>query len=164
MLSIVAVALVMPATANANVAPCEKAIIGHGPPGWRQRAIVAGPAGVFKHPLAQMSQTGSGLVAKMPLLVEGHMPVTVSVPPRLRGRVFLYYGNILDRDGNPSFGFANTRGYEETRFEPCDNRPRTPWPGGIRIKGTAPVQLMIAVEGGGTFELRLGRPRVLDRR
>lgn len=160
--AIVVLLLGSPAAAGANVAPCEKAVIGHGPPGWRQRAIVAGMVGVFKHPLAHMSQTGSGLVAKMPLLVEGHVPVTVSVPPSLRGRVFHYYGNIFDRDGNPSNGFANTKGYEETYFEPCDNRPRTPWPGGIRVKGTAPVHLMVEVEGGGTFQLRLGRPQVLE--
>ncbi len=156
--------LVAPATVAANVAPCEKAVLGHGPPNWRQLAITAGPVGVFKHPLSRMSRTGNGLVAKMPLLVEGHTPVTVSVPPKLRGRVFLLYGNVLDREGNPSTSFNNTRGYEETRFEPCGGRPRTPWPGAIRVKGTAPVHLTVAVEGGGTFQLRLGRPQPLDRR
>ncbi|HET7445894.1 MAG TPA: hypothetical protein VFJ57_14685 [Solirubrobacterales bacterium] len=153
-------ALLAPASALANVAPCEKAVLGHGPPGWRARAIVAGPVGVFKHPLTQMSPTGNGLVAKMPILVEGQTPVTVRVPPRLHGRVFLYYGNLLDRDGHPSTGFANTRGEEETKFVPCAGRPRTPWPGGIRVKGTAPVQLTVAVDGGETFQLRLGRPRL----
>ena len=97
----------------------------------------------------------------MPLVVEGQTPVTVSAPPRLRNRVFLYYGEVLDRDGNPTTSFANARGYSETRFEPCANRPRTPWPGGVRIKGTAPVRLTIGVEGRGErFQLRLGRPQV----
>jgi hypothetical protein len=32
------------------------------------------------------------LVAKGPLLVEGHSGVTVKVPEALRERVFLYYG------------------------------------------------------------------------
>jgi hypothetical protein len=153
-------ALLAPAVASANVAPCEKAVLGHGPPNWRQLSVTAGPVGVFKHPLARMQRTGNGLVAKMPLLVEGQAPVTVSVPPRLRGRVFLYYGTLLDRNGHPSPGFANARGYEETHFEPCAGRTRTPWPGGIRVKGTKPVQLEIAVEGGGIYQLHLGRPRV----
>lgn len=156
-----ALALAAPATAGANVAPCDKAVLGHGPPNWRQLATTAGPAGVFKHPLSRMSRTDNGLVAKMPLLVEGHTPVTVSVPPRLRGRVFLYYGNVLDREGHPSTSFANTRGYGQTFFEPCEGRPRTPWPGGIRIKGTAPVHLTVQVEGGDSFQLFLGRPKVL---
>jgi hypothetical protein len=161
---VVALVLVAPATAGANLAPCEKAVLGHGPANWRELAIAAGPVGAFKHPLDQMSRTGNGLVAKMPMLVEGHTPVTVSVPPALRGRVFLYYGNVLDREGNPSTSFANTRGYGETHFEPCEGRPRTPWPGGIRVRGTKPVRLEIAVAGGGTYQLHLGRPQILDRR
>ena len=149
---------------QANVAPCEKAIIGHGPADWRTGSVVAGPVGVRRNPLGRMSPTRNGLVTKMPLLVEGREPetVTVSVPPDLRGRVFLYYGNLRDRDGKPSFAFRNTRGSDETEFQPCGDKPRTIWPGGIRVKGTAPVRLSVSADGEPPVPLRLGRPRVYD--
>lgn len=161
--AIVAAAFVVGAPADSNVAPCDKAIIGHGSADWRSESVVAGPVGVRRHPLSAMSRTGNGLVTKMPLLVEGRAPetVTVSVPPRLRKRVFLYYGRIIGYDGEPTFTFAGARGYGETEFQPCDDKPRTIWPGGIRIKGTAPVHLMVAVEGAAEpFPLPLGRPRI----
>ncbi len=159
-----AFALAGPA-AETNVAPCEKAIIGDGSADWRSESIVAGPVGVRRRPLRQMSQTRNGLVTKMGLLVEGRAPstVTVSVPPPLRKRVFLLYGNVRDRDGNPSTSFRNTRGYGETEFQPCGNKPRTIWPGGIRVKGTKPVSLSVQVEGQPTpIPLPLGRPTVYE--
>jgi hypothetical protein len=109
-----------------------------------------------------MSPTRNGFVTKMPLLVEGRAPetVTVSVPSALRDRVFLYYGNVLGRDGKPSFTFAHARGYGETQFQPCDDKPRTIWPGGIRVKGDAPVHLLITpATGSKPILLDLGRPR-----
>jgi hypothetical protein len=147
-------------TANSNVAPCEKAIIGHGSANWRNESVVAGPVGVRRHPLNAMSQTRNGYVTKMPLLVESRAPetVTVSVPPGLRDRVFLYYGRILGRDGQPTTSFAEARGYSETEFQPCDDKPRTIWPGGIRVKGDKPVHLLVSAEGRPTASLRLGRP------
>jgi hypothetical protein len=114
-----------------------------------------------------MSRTKNGLVTKMGLLVEGRAPetVTVSVPPGLRDRVFLYYGRLLDNDGKPTTSFRNTRGYGETEFQPCDNKPRTIWPGGIRIKGEGPVRLNVFTETQAEpFVLRLGRPQVYQPR
>lgn len=148
------------ASASANVAPCDMAVRGTGPVDWRERSWRAGPVGVFERPLARMQRTKRGLVAKMPLLVEGQEAVTVSVPPGLRGRVFLYYGEMRDRHGEPSTSFANTAGYEETRFEPCPGRARTPWPGGIRIRGGKAVRLRVRTDAGAVFVLRLGRPQV----
>lgn len=153
------------APTGSNVAPCDKAIIGHGVANWRSSSVAAGPVGVRRHPLSAMSQIANGLVTKMPLLVEGREPetVTVSVPPRLRQRVFLYYGRLLDTEGNPSFTFAGTRGYGETEFQPCGNKPRTIWPGGIRVRGTAPVHLLVHVEGAAApIPLPLGRPTIYE--
>jgi hypothetical protein len=147
--------------AAANVAPCDKAVLGSGPPDWKQRSLRAGPVGVFEDPLGHVSRTKHGLVAKMPMVVEGQAKVTVSVPPALRKRVFLYYGNVLDRQGHPTTSFQNAVGNPEVLFEPCAQRPRTPWPGGIRILGTKPVHLTVRPESGGTYQLRLGRPRLL---
>ncbi len=146
----------------ANVAPCSKAIIGAGPADWRSKAIVAGPVGVVRHPLARMSPSRQGLTAKMPILVEGRAPetVTVSVPPALRQRVFLYYGRVIGRDGKPTTLVNEARGYGETTFELCGDKPRTIWPGGIRVKGRAPVHLLVEVTGEKPIRLPLGRPHV----
>jgi hypothetical protein len=152
-------------TTESNVAPCDRAIVGHGSAGWRREAVVAGPVGVRRHPLGAMSRTQNGLVTKMPLLVEGRAPetVTVSVPPGLRNRVFLYYGRILDRKGQPTTTFAEARGYGETEFQLCGNKPRTIWPGGVRIRGDKPVRLLVKVEGQPEpLVLPLGRPRLYE--
>jgi hypothetical protein len=101
-----------------------------------------------------MSRTKNGLVTKMPLLVEGREPavVTVSVPPALRGRVFLYYGA-------PST-FTQDRGFAAIEFQLCGDKPRTVWPGGIRVKGTAPVRLDVLTEDREQpYALRLGQPK-----
>jgi len=147
---------------SANVAPCEKAMIGHGPADWRSQSVAAGPVGVRRGALGRMSRMGNGdLVAKMPILVEGREPetVTVSVPPDLRGRVFLYYGSMRDRDGKPTTSFANTRGYDETEFQLCGNKPRTAWPGGVRVRGDGPVRLNVSTEDR-SYVLKLGRPKL----
>jgi hypothetical protein len=162
-LAIIAAGLAIAGSApDSNVAPCDKAIIGHGSADWRSESIVAGPVGVRRHPLSAMSQTASGwFTTKIGLLVEGRAPetVTVSVPLQLRHRVFLFYGEILDRNGNPTTSFRNARGSSETEFQLCGNKPRTIWPGGIRVKGDKPVHLLVSTEGKPTASLRLGRPK-----
>jgi hypothetical protein len=144
----------------ANVAACRNVLVGHGDPQWRSESVVAGPVGVVRRPLRKMWRAPSGnLYTKMGLLVEGHEPVTVSVPAALRNRVFLYYGQMTGRDGKPTTSFADTPGYAATEFRPCSDRPRTIWPGGVRIKGTAPVHLTVEAEGR-SMPLRLGKPQV----
>ena len=150
------------AAPTSNVATCDKAMIGHGPADWRSESIVAGPAGVARHPLARMSPSRQGLTTKMPILIEGRAPeaVTISVPPALRKRVFLYYGRVIGRDGKPTTLFTKAHGYSETEFQLCGNKPRTVWPGGIRVKGRARVHLLVEAEGQGPIRLPLGHPHV----
>lgn len=148
-------------TESSNLATCDDAALGDGPDDWWAQAITAGPVSVFKRPLSRMVRTGNGLITKMPLLVHGEAPIAVSVPPPLRDRVFLYYGEVIGRDGKPTTTLANARGYAEARIEPCAGRARTPFPGGIRVWGDAPVRLTVTVEGGTrAHQLRLGKPRV----
>jgi hypothetical protein len=149
-----------------NLADCSKAIIGSGKANWRTESRSAGPVGVSAAAWRQMSRTKSGeYEVKLPLLVEGQAAVTVSVPPDLRGRVFLYYGHIVGRDGKPTDSFAAARGYGETEFRPCLDKPRTVWGGGLRIRGSAPVHLLVHTGGGAApMPLRLGRPRVSEPR
>ncbi len=152
-----AATLALAAPASSTVAPCERAIIGHGSADWRSESIVAGPVGAMPYPLRAMSQTRNGLVTKMPLLVEGREPETVkvSVPPALRQRAFLYYGRPTT--------FAQDPGHSEIEFQLCGNKPRTIWPGGIRVKGKAPVRLDVFTEDRTEpFVLRLGKPKLYE--
>jgi hypothetical protein len=149
---------------HSQVADCERGpvMIGSGPANWRHESLAAGPLGVWRHPLAQMSETRSGqLIAKMPVLVEGHREVRLTVPPRERRRVFLYFGRYRDAAGHPTTTIGRAPGFGEVTFAPCADRPRTIWPGGIRVSGRRSVRLLVSVEGrSGAIPLRLGRPRV----
>lgn len=145
-----------------QVADCEIGPVmnGPGPDDWRRRSTVAGAVAVFRGTLQRMSEARNGqLLHKMPVLTIGHEPVTLSVPPRLRHRVFLYYGFHEGPDGTRTTSFRGFPGYHEVEFHPCSDRPRTPWPGGIRVKGRAPVHLDVIAADGATDVLRLGRPK-----
>lgn len=150
-----------PASAETQTATCEQGPVtnGSGPTDWRQKSVVAGPLSVFRRPLRQMSEMNSGqLIAKMPVLTARGADVKLSVPMRLRHRVFLYYGRIQDRNGNPTTQIGRANGFSEIAFKPCDDRPRTAWPGGIRVKGRKPVRLLVQAEEGELIPLPLGRP------
>lgn len=151
------------APVGTQVADCERGPImrGTGPPDWRQRSSLAGPLGVRLNPLRDMSRTRNGqFLTKMPVGVEGHRAVTLSVPPRLRHRAFLYFGKMLDRNGQPTTSFRGSRGFSVVEFRPCSTKPRTLWPGGIRVKGRRAVRLIVRVEGSPEpIPLPLGRPK-----
>jgi hypothetical protein len=147
------------ASTDKNVASCnDNVLIGHGKAGWRSESNVAGPVGVPKWPLRRMAAMKNGdLVTKAGVLVEGSAPVLLKVPESLRERVFLYYGR---GPKGRSISFAESNGFNEVEFQPCEDRPRTIWPGGVRIKGTGAVHLNVIVAGRAPMILRLGRPRV----
>jgi hypothetical protein len=153
---------------EANVAACvpSETITGPGPADWRRASITAGPVAVTRGPLRKMVEAKSGqLYAKMGLLVAGHQYVVLSVPAALRERVFLYYGRILDNHRRRTTSFFGARGYAEIEFRPCRDRPRTVWPGGIRVIGHTPVNLLVTIEGHSTsVPLSLGKPVVYRRR
>ncbi|HET9164051.1 MAG TPA: hypothetical protein VFN89_11515 [Solirubrobacterales bacterium] len=140
-------------------------MIGSGKPTWRRESVVAGPLGIRRHPLHDMSPYSptkpNVLVTKAPILVDGSDPVTLRVPPALAGRVFLYYGFHQGPAGKRSTSFYGFPGSSAIEFRPCTDKPRTVWPGGLRIKGRAPVHLDVTVEGNPTpISLPLGRPGV----
>jgi hypothetical protein len=149
--------------AGTQEATCEKGpvMIGSGSADWRRTSLDAGPLGFAEHPLSRMSRTRNGqFVAKMPALIEGHSPVTLSVPPRLRHRVGLYYGFREGPNGERTTLLTGP-GFSEVVFQPCTDKPRTIWPGGIRVKGRGLVRLLVKPEGGDPIPLVLGRPRLL---
>ncbi|HET7053186.1 MAG TPA: hypothetical protein VFI09_04625 [Solirubrobacterales bacterium] len=144
-------------------------MIGSGKPTWRRESAVAGPLGIRRHPLRDMSPYRQAepnvLVTKAPILVEGAEPVTLSVPPALVDRVFLYYGFHKGPDGKRSTAFYGYPGSSTVEFQPCADKPRTVWPGGLRVKGRGPVHLDVGVAGRtDSIPLRLGRPAVYDGR
>jgi hypothetical protein len=89
-------------------------------------------------------------------LVEGHSAVTVKVPEALRERVFLYYGR---GPSEKTISFADSQGFGSIEFRPCEDRPRTIWPGGVRVRGNGSVHLVVESEGKATT-LRLGKPQI----
>lgn len=145
------------ASADKNVASCHDVLAGRADAGWRQESSVAGPVGVTRWPLREMSKMADGdLAGKVPVLVEGHSAVTVKVPAALRERVFLYYGRA---SRNKTISFADSNGFNSIEFRPCEDRPQTIWPGGIRVHGTGSVHLVVEAEGKTTV-LKLGRPQI----
>jgi len=140
-------------------------MIGSGKATWRQESLSAGPLGIRRRPLRDMSpyspQRPNELVTKAPVLIEGHDTVTLSVPPRLTHRAFLYYGFHQGPNGTRSTSFRGFAGSSVVEFQPCADKPRTIWPGGIRVKGRKPAHLNVTVAGQpGSIVLPLGRPTV----
>jgi hypothetical protein len=154
-----------PQRADCEVGPVME---GSGSRHWRRESVVAGPLGVRRGALRQMTETGNGqLIGKMPALVEGRQAVDLRVPERLRHRVFLYYGFFEGRDGRRTTRIAGGPGFSEIVFVPCEDRPRTVWPGGIRVIGRGPVRLEVVFARNGPpairVPLRLGRPVAYQR-
>lgn len=150
-----------------QVASCDPGpvMIGSGKPGWRTESVAAGPLGIRRQPLRDMTpyrkQAPGELVTKAPILIEGHDTVRLSVPPRLTHRVWLYYGFHKGQDGRRSTSFYDSPGSSAIEFQPCADKPRTVWPGGIRVKGRKPVHLNVTAAGqADPVLLKLGRPTV----
>ena len=153
--------------AEPQVASCDPGpvMIGSGKASWRQESLSAGPLGIRRQPLGDMTpyrkQEPNVLVTKAPILIEGEEPVTLTVPPRLTHRVFLYYGFHEGPGGKRSTSFYGFPGSSAIEFQPCADKPRTIWPGGIRVKGRKPVHLNVTVTGQpAPIQLQLGRPTV----
>jgi hypothetical protein len=160
-------AAALAAEPGTHVAGCDRGpvTIGAGKPGWRRSSLSAGPVGVAKGALGRMApysrRRPKQLVGKVPILIEGHEPVVISVPSALYKRVFLYYGFHRGPDGSRSTSFYDYSGNSQIEFQPCPGRPRTIWPGGIRTNGRPRVRLLVQVGKDEPTPLPLGRPTVL---
>ena len=122
------------------VARCDKAIIGPGPADWRQRSIVAGRFGLAKGDLGTAQVVDGVLTAKRMALVAGEKKLVLRVPAAERDRVRLNYG--LLRNLHPF-----TAGPVQITFSPCQDKPRTVWPGGLMLKDRHPVTLEVVAGG-----------------
>jgi pimeloyl-ACP methyl ester carboxylesterase len=132
------------------VARCQQAVIGAGRPNWREQSTVAGPLGLFGtgRDLIKAQKMGSAFVTKIPLIVEGHSPVLLRVPTAEKGQVGLIYGPI-------NSAHAVDQAAEQVTFKPCEDKPRTVWPGGLALADRDPITLEV-VAGGSVKTLRLG--------
>jgi hypothetical protein len=89
--------------------------------------------------------------AKIPAILEGHRAATFRVPARNQDRVRLRYGNLQMASGLEE-------GLTEVVFEPCEDRQRTAWPGGLVVTGPRPVILSVKIEGWDSGRpLRIGQ-------
>ncbi len=131
----------------------------------RHATAAAGPLALAPQPLGSVRRARSGqFYARPSIVIRGHRFVVLSVPLRLRNRVFLYYGQILDNRGRGATSLFRAPGYAETEFQPCRHASATVWSGGVRVIGAGPVRLLVTVEGSSrSIRLSLGRPRVGSR-
>ena len=147
----------MPArSSRTSVARCRGAgaFIGSGRPDWRRHSAVAGPLGLggngrdFTH--ADEISPGT-LETKIPLLVAGHQKAVLLVPRRERRRVALLYG----REAIAGNIRRIESGFDRVVFIPCQDKPRTVWPGGLLLASRKRITLRVEA-GGRTHTLRLG--------
>ncbi|HEX3363051.1 MAG TPA: hypothetical protein VHS74_18805 [Solirubrobacterales bacterium] len=146
--------------AEASVAACGRSSSPATVATWRGSSPAAGALRLPAQPLAKMVEVEAGqFAARMPVLVGGRDYIVLSVPLALRDRVFLYYGRVADRAGQPLSSLRGAAGYAEVEFQPCRDRPRSVWPGAIRVIGRAPVRLLATIEGQPrSVPLALGSP------
>ena len=135
-----------PKPARATVASCDEAGLGGPPADWRRDATSTGPFGLVGpardfHDRKSVVKLDSGQFGmKLPAVVEGSASVVVSVPTDLRHDVGIDFGNLKTAERG---GEANQR----VTFEPCANRQRTGWPGGLVLESRKPIELLVQVEG-----------------
>ena len=134
-----------------GVARCDSAILGNADKRWRQRSTIVGNVGFYgpgrDFASAQPSGNSGDLITKMPVIIEGDSGTTVWVPREERDRVALLFGKIPG--GDP---YEIGDGYAEVRFEPCADRERTGFVGGLVIRDRRPVALRVRLEGTGEVE------------
>jgi pimeloyl-ACP methyl ester carboxylesterase len=131
-------------------ARCDKAIIGPGKPDWRKFSAVVGPFGLSGsgRDFRGAQRIGSALVTKIMAVVEGHKPVILRVPAAEQGRIGLIYGSI-------HFVRAVGQAARQVTFEPCPNKPRTVWPGGLALTNRHRITLEVTA-GEKTTKLQIG--------
>ena len=128
------------------VASCNEAGRPDPPKGWTRDAAVAGPFGLYGpgrdfHQMSVVEYPNGQFGTKLPAIVERSATVTVTVPPTLRRKVGLDYG---DFDTETRVKRANS----VVTFKPCAGRhKRTGWPGGLVLKSRRPIELQVQVEG-----------------
>jgi hypothetical protein len=113
---------------------------------WRRGGLHVGGFGLLAHDLRNAHKKRNGdYVAKMGAVVEGHRPVTLRVPSAARGHVGLIYG-----DATRGARGDLSRAPLEVKFEPCPDRARSGYVGGLLLDTVRrPVTLEVQELGSG---------------
>ena len=129
-----------------NVARCDSAVGGSADRRWRERSTVVGNVGFYgpgrDFRTAQRTAKGGDLMTKMPVIIQGDLGATVWVPRGERDRVALLFGKSPGPDPN-EIRDGNTK----VRFEPCTDRERTGFVGGLALRDRQPVALRVRLQG-----------------
>jgi hypothetical protein len=124
-------------------AGCTNAMVTNRSTDWRPGATSLGRIGFYgsgRNFLRSPKRT------KVPVVVEGHEPVTVTIAARDRGHARLVVGGKR--------GFVEV---VEARFVPCRDRPETWWPAGFALRNRQPVALLVHQGDEAPQLLRVGR-------
>lgn len=132
--------------AAVGVAGCNSAVAGNADRRWRERSTIVGHLGFYgpgrDFRAAYRHDKGGDLVTKMPVIIEGSSGATVWVPREERDRVGMLFGKIP-----ASEPYAIDDGFVEVRFEPCTDRKRTGFVGGLVLRDRQPVALKVRMDG-----------------
>lgn len=131
---------------------CETAIAGTPSRSLRSRSPSAGPVSIFGgRDFSTLSRAsgprppGFSKVVKMPVMVEGHAPVTLSIAPRDRS-----HGRLV---APTSSSWAP---YVEVRLVPCGDKARTVWAAGFLLRNLRPITVVVRHAGEPGRHLQVG--------
>jgi hypothetical protein len=123
---------------------CDIVFIGPGPADWRKNTYWIGSFGISRRSFSQGAYETDGNLhrIKTPMIVEGHRPVTISVPRDQLDRV-----GILGVHPKPS--------YTSVTYVPCPDKPRTAFAAGFELRDKRPFTLRVRI-GDGSARLLVG--------
>jgi hypothetical protein len=126
---------------------CDVVFIGPGPADWRKDTYWIGSLGISRGSFSQGAYETDGDLyrIKTPTVVEGHRPVTISVPRDELDRV-----GILGVHPKPS--------YASVTYVPCREKPRTVFAAGFELRDKRPFTLRVEIGDGPARELLVGGP------
>lgn len=133
------------------VAGCESAIVGNADPRWRERSTVVrdlgfyGPGRDFRKSAHRFDIKGADLVTKLPVIIEGTSAATVWVPRDELDQVALHFGDGVAPSADDSYRVED--GHPKIRFEPCVDKKRTGWPGGLILFDRREIVLRVQMDG-----------------
>jgi hypothetical protein len=132
-----------PADAPIRTVRCANAMLTNRSTHWRPDATALGRLGFYG---AGRNFVKGPKKTKVPVVVEGHEPVTVTIAPadRERARLVVITPN----------GFVEVVG---ARFIPCRDRPETWWPAGFTLRNRQPVELLVQQGGAEPRRMQVGR-------
>jgi hypothetical protein len=116
-----------------TVRPCKTAVFGELRPGWRKRAVVAGPLALLFYPERRPKHFRPDVAVKAIAVVDAGASVTLAVPEAERQRISLLYGT----GPGPHRDFRLSDGTSSVRFSACSRSgAELPGPGGYPSRET----------------------------